>query len=56
MRAVAVGARVGALTVVGGYTEVLYPILEAARANALLESGEVIGNVVLVSSELQERI
>ncbi|MGD8794799.1 MAG: zinc-binding dehydrogenase, partial [Anaerolineae bacterium] len=29
-----------------------YPILEAARANALLESGEVVGNVVLVAPEL----
>jgi len=28
------------------------PILEAAQANALLESGEVIGNVVLVTPEL----
>jgi NADPH:quinone reductase-like Zn-dependent oxidoreductase len=28
------------------------PILEAARANALLESGHVIGNVVLVAPEL----
>ena len=30
-----------------------YPILEAAKANALLESGKVIGNVVLVAPELQ---
>jgi NADPH:quinone reductase-like Zn-dependent oxidoreductase len=29
-----------------------YPILEAARANELLESGQVIGNVVLVAPEL----
>ena len=29
-----------------------FPILEAARANALLESGEVIGNIVLVTPEL----
>ena len=29
-----------------------FPILEAAKANALLESGQVIGNVVLVSPEL----
>jgi len=29
-----------------------YPILEAAQANSLLESGNVIGNVVLVSPEL----
>jgi NADPH:quinone reductase-like Zn-dependent oxidoreductase len=29
-----------------------FPILEAAQANALLESGQVIGNVVLVASEL----
>lgn len=30
-----------------------FPILEAAQANALLESGEVIGNVVLVSPDGQ---
>jgi hypothetical protein len=30
-----------------------FPILEAARANVLLESGKVIGNVVLVAPELQ---
>jgi NADPH:quinone reductase-like Zn-dependent oxidoreductase len=30
-----------------------FPILEAARANSLLESGSVIGNVVLVSPEVQ---
>jgi NADPH:quinone reductase-like Zn-dependent oxidoreductase len=29
-----------------------FPILEAAQANALLESGQVIGNVVLVTPEL----
>jgi len=29
-----------------------YPILEAAKANQLLESGRVVGNVVLVDSEL----
>lgn len=29
-----------------------FPILEAARANELLESGEVIGNIVLLSPEL----
>jgi NADPH:quinone reductase-like Zn-dependent oxidoreductase len=29
-----------------------FPILEAAKANALLESGTVIGNVVLVTPEL----
>jgi NADPH:quinone reductase-like Zn-dependent oxidoreductase len=29
-----------------------FPILEAARANELLESGDVIGNVVLVAPEL----
>ena len=29
-----------------------FPILEAARANELLESGQVIGNLVLVSPEL----
>ncbi len=32
-----------------------FPILEAAQANALLESGEVIGNVVLVSPDAQRR-
>jgi NADPH:quinone reductase-like Zn-dependent oxidoreductase len=29
-----------------------FPILEAAKANELLESGKVIGNVVLLSPEL----
>jgi NADPH:quinone reductase-like Zn-dependent oxidoreductase len=29
-----------------------FPILEAAQANELLESGEVIGNIVLVAPEL----
>ena len=29
-----------------------FPILEAAEANALLESGQVIGNVVLLAPEL----
>jgi NADPH:quinone reductase-like Zn-dependent oxidoreductase len=29
-----------------------YPILEAAQANALLESGQVIGNIVLLAPEL----
>ena len=29
-----------------------FPILEAARANELLESGQVVGNVVLVAPEL----
>jgi len=29
-----------------------FPLLEAARANALLEGGDVVGNVVLVSPEL----
>ena len=29
-----------------------FPILEAAKANALLESGQVIGNVVLLAPEL----
>ncbi len=29
-----------------------FPILEAAQANALLESGQVIGNIVLVAPEL----
>jgi len=29
-----------------------FPILEAAKANALMESGQVTGNVVLVSPEL----
>jgi hypothetical protein len=27
------------------------PALDAARANALLESGEVVGNIVLVASQ-----
>jgi NADPH:quinone reductase-like Zn-dependent oxidoreductase len=30
-----------------------FPILEAAQANALLESGQVTGNVVLLAPELQ---
>lgn len=30
----------------------LFPLLEAARANALLESGQVVGNLVLVAPEL----
>jgi NADPH:quinone reductase-like Zn-dependent oxidoreductase len=29
-----------------------FPILDAARANELLESGQVIGNVVLLATEL----
>ena len=29
-----------------------FPILEAAQANVLLESGQVIGNVVLLAPEL----
>ena len=29
-----------------------FPLLEAARANELLESGQVIGNVVLVEPQL----
>ena len=29
-----------------------FPLLEAAQANALLESGQVIGNIVLLASEL----
>jgi NADPH:quinone reductase-like Zn-dependent oxidoreductase len=29
-----------------------FPILEAAKANELLESGDVIGNVVLLAPEL----
>lgn len=29
-----------------------FPLLEAGRANALLESGQVIGNIVLVAPEL----
>jgi NADPH:quinone reductase-like Zn-dependent oxidoreductase len=28
-----------------------FPLLEAARANALLESGQVIGNIVLLAPE-----
>jgi len=31
-----------------------FPLLEAARANALLESGRVVGNLVLVAPELLE--
>ena len=31
-----------------------FPLLEAARANALLESGQVVGNLVLVAPELLE--
>jgi NADPH:quinone reductase-like Zn-dependent oxidoreductase len=30
----------------------VFPILEAAKANALLESGQVVGNIVLVTPEL----
>jgi NADPH:quinone reductase-like Zn-dependent oxidoreductase len=29
-----------------------FPILEAAKANALLESGQIVGNIVLVTPEL----
>ncbi|NJO82574.1 MAG: zinc-binding dehydrogenase [Blastochloris sp.] len=29
-----------------------FPLLEAARANALLEDGRVVGNLVLLASEL----
>lgn len=29
-----------------------FPILEAAKANGLLESGQVIGNIVLLAPEL----
>jgi NADPH:quinone reductase-like Zn-dependent oxidoreductase len=29
-----------------------FPILEAAKANELLESGQVVGNVVLVAPEI----
>ena len=31
-----------------------FPLLEAARANALLEGGQVVGNLVLVAPELLE--
>jgi hypothetical protein len=31
-----------------------FPILEAAKANQLLESGQVIGNLVLLAPELLE--
>jgi len=31
-----------------------FPLLEAARANALLESGQAVGNLVLVAPELLE--
>ena len=34
--------------------EAKFPILDAARANALLESGQVTGNVVLVTPGLLE--
>jgi hypothetical protein len=30
-----------------------FPILEAAQANALLETGEAIGNIVLLALELR---
>jgi len=59
---VKVGDRVAALTVVASYKEYLYwrsdrliPVPEAsdaAAANELLESGQVIGNVVLVAPDL----
>jgi len=29
-----------------------FPILEAGKANALLESGQVVGNIVLLAPEL----
>jgi len=29
-----------------------FPLLEASQANALLESGEVVGNIVLLAPEL----
>jgi NADPH:quinone reductase-like Zn-dependent oxidoreductase len=29
-----------------------FPVLEAAQANALLESGQVVGNLVLLALEL----
>jgi NADPH:quinone reductase-like Zn-dependent oxidoreductase len=29
-----------------------FPILEAAKANELLESGQVVGNIVLLAPEL----
>lgn len=29
-----------------------FPLLDAARANALLESGQVVGNLVLLAPEL----
>jgi NADPH:quinone reductase-like Zn-dependent oxidoreductase len=32
----------------------VFPLLDAARANALLESGQVVGNLVLVAPELLE--
>ena len=31
-----------------------FPLLEAARANALLESGKAVGNLVMVAPELLE--
>jgi len=33
-----------------------FPLLEAAKANALLESGQVTGNVVLLAEELLDRV
>ena len=32
-----------------------FPLLEAAKANALLESGQVTGNIVLLAEELLNR-
>jgi NADPH:quinone reductase-like Zn-dependent oxidoreductase len=31
-----------------------FPILEAARANALMESGEVVGNLVLLNPSMEQ--
>ena len=33
-----------------------FPILEAAKANELLESGQIVGNVVLVAPGLEESL
>jgi NADPH:quinone reductase-like Zn-dependent oxidoreductase len=34
----------------------IFPILEAAKANALLESGQVVGNIVLVTPQLLQEL
>jgi hypothetical protein len=51
-----IGASGGVLVHYGGQIEPIiahkFPILEAAKANRLLESGQVTGNVVLLAPEL----